>query len=197
MAATQRNMASQAGAFKRVLEVLDRHEIPYAVVGSVASSIYGIPRTTRDVDLIVDLSPDRIAEFASELQAEFYADPDAMKEAIQHGRSFNLIHLTSSFRIDIFPLQHDEYSRVAFTRRRFAATKSLGGEPVECALASPEDTILGKLRSYRAGGETSDVQWNDLRDIRMTSGDILDLEYLRHWAQRLGVSDLLERLLTE
>jgi hypothetical protein len=189
-------MKTRADAFKRVLEVLDRLEIPYLVGGSLASSAYGIPRATMDADLVADVRLDQVAEFASELTADFYADPDMMKDALQRGRSFNLIHYDSSFKIDIFPLLRDDYSQAQFHRRRFEQTQSFGDEPIECVFATAEDTILNKLRRYRADGEVSEQQWNDLRGILQVSGKKLDLEYLRLWAPRLGVADLLEKLLS-
>jgi hypothetical protein len=189
-------MNTPADAFRRILAALDRLEIPYFVSGSVASSVYGIPRTTMDVDLVANLRVDQIDPLASELQTDFYADPQMMKDAFEHGRAFNVIHVGSSYKIDIFPLGRDAYSQEAFGRRRFAETKAAGGEPVECALSTAEDTILSKLRSYRAGGEISETQWNDLRGILMVSGAGLDRDYLRLWAPRLGVADLLDRLLS-
>jgi hypothetical protein len=68
---------------------------------------------------------------------------------------------------------------------------------VECSVATAEDTILRKLTWYRAGGETSERQWNDLRGVLKVSGKTLDYDYLRHWAKYLKVDDLLERLLAE
>jgi hypothetical protein len=188
------NMDTEGGAFQRILEVLDRLEIPYFVTGSVASSVYGIPRTTRDIDIVADLRLDQVDELAVELRQDFYADREMMKEAFRRGRSFNLIHLGSTHKIDIFPLGRDEYSREAFSRRRFARTDFPGG-PIECVLGSVEDIVLNKLCWYRAGGEASEAQWNDLRGIVLVSGTRLDREYLRHWARTLEVSDLLERLL--
>src|SRR5215831_12430669 len=112
-------MTTPAAAFKRILEVLDRLEIPYFVTGSVASSVYGIARTTLDLDLVVDLRENHIPQLVSELRADFYADPEMMSDALKRGRSFNLIHLATSYKIDIFPLGRDEYSREAFQRRRY------------------------------------------------------------------------------
>jgi len=189
-------METQADGFNRILEVLDLLEIPYQVVGSLASSIHGIPRSTMDVDLVADLRADQVEEFTARLKADFYADPEMIKEALARGRSFNLIHYASSFKFDIFPLQKDEFSQTQFARRQFAETKSLG-DPIECAVATAEDTVLNKLRWYRASGETSERQWNDLRGIVQVSGARLDLAYLNTWAPRLEVADLLERLLHE
>ena len=149
-----------------------------------------------DIDLVADLQPDQIEDFAAQLGGEFYADPEMMREAISRGRSFNIIHFPSTYKFDIFPVQPDEYSRTQLARRQFAKTVSFG-EPIECAFATAEDTILAKLRWYRAGGETSERQWHDLRGILQVSGHVLDRDYLTKWAPRLGVADLLERLFAE
>ncbi len=190
-------MASPAEGFRRLLAVLDRMEIPYEVGGSVASSAYGIPRTTMAADLVEDLKPEQIEEFAAMLGSDFYADANIMRDANARGRSFNLIHYASAYKFDLFPLRQDSYSRTEFGRRRHTEVRSFGPEPIECAVASPEDTILCKLEWYRASGETSERQWNDLRGVLKISGARLDLAYLRQWAPVLKVDDLLERLLAE
>jgi hypothetical protein len=190
-------MNSPAAAFRRILEVFGRLKIPYCIVGSVASSVYGTPRTTMDVDLVADIRAEQLGSLAAALQPDFYADLEMMKDAWSRGRAFNVIHLASSNKFDIFPLADDAYSQEAFSRRRVAKTQSLGGESVECVLAAAEDTVLNKLRWYRLGGEISEVQWNDLRGILMVTGERLDREYLYRWAPRLGVVDLLDRLLRE
>jgi hypothetical protein len=96
-------MKTQADGFKRIFEVLDLLEIPYQVVGSLASSLHGIPRATMNFDFVADLHADQIEEFVAKLKADFYADAEMTKEALARGRSFNLIHLASSFKFDIFP----------------------------------------------------------------------------------------------
>jgi hypothetical protein len=180
-------------AFKRILETLERLKIPYCIVGSVASSVHGAPRTTMDIDLVADVRVDQLRRLAAELKGEFYADPDMMEKAWEHGRAFNLIHLGSSHKIDVFPLGADPYSQEAFARRQLSKT----AESIECSVATAEDTILSKLCWYRAGGEASERQWNDVRGIVVVAGARLDRGYLDRWAARLGVADLLDRLLQE
>ena len=190
-------MPTPAEAFSRVLETLDRMEIPYLVGGSVASSIHGITRPTMDADIVADLKPSQVDDFVSLVKADFYADARAIRESLSLGRSFNLIHYATTFKIDFFPLQDDAYSSASFARRRFEQSKSFGPEMIECAVATAEDTILRKLEWYRAGGETSERQWNDLRGVLKVSGSQLDRAYLHEWAQYLKVDDLLDRLLAE
>ena len=144
----------------------------------------------------MNIRPDQVDDFAAQLQPGFYADPETMREAILHGRSFNLIHVESVFKFDIFPLSSDEFSQTQFRRRQFRETR-FGDTPIECAFATAEDTVLSKLIWYRSGGETSSQQWNDLRGILRAQNDHLDLQYLNLWAPRLGVADLLRRLLEE
>jgi tRNA nucleotidyltransferase/poly(A) polymerase len=188
---------SGAGAFSRLLEILDRMEVPYLVGGSVASSAHGMPRTTLDVDLVVDLRPEQIEEFAENLKGEFYADAETIRECFARGRAANLIHMGSAWKFDLFPLQGDDYSRVSFGRRKFRDVRPDGREAVECAVATPEDTILRKLEWYRAGGESSERQWNDIRGVYAAAGSRLDIEYLRLWAGELKIADLLETLMAE
>lgn len=190
-------MKTAHDAVERVLATLDRLEIPYLIGGSVASSVFGMSRPTMDVDFVVDLRPEQVDEFVDALQSDFYADAETIRKALRLGRAFNLIHYLSSFKVDMFPLKQDAYSQASFARRRFEHSRSFGSEPVECAVATAEDTLLRKLEWYRAGGENSERQWNDLRGIRDVSGRILDYEYLRHWAKVLKVDDLLEKLLAE
>jgi hypothetical protein len=190
-------MSSLAEAFAALLAILDRMEIPYEVGGSVASSAHGIPRTTLDVDLVVDLKPEHFESFAAELRRHFYADADQIREAFARGRAANVIHLGSVWKFDLFPLRNDEYSRTEFARRAIRRIDTGGGESIECSLASVEDTILRKLEWYRAGAEASERQWNDLRGVVRAAADRLDLDYLLRWAGYLKVSDLVEKLLAE
>ena len=190
-------MATAADAFSRVLEAFDSLGIAYLVGGSVASSIHGISRPTMGVDIVADLTPRQIEPLVRALGSAFYADAEMMLQALGRGRPFNLIHIPSTFKIDVFPLGRDEFSQKAFSRRKVEESHSFGPQPVSCSVGTAEDTLLRKLERYRAGGEVSERQWNDLRGIVRVRGQNLNLEYLRQWSGRLGVSDLLERLLAE
>lgn len=181
-------MSAQAAGFKRILEIFGVLKVPYQVVGSLASSMHGIPRATNDVDMVADLQLEQIADFVEQLKTEFYADVVTFARQ----QPFNLIHYASFYKFDIFPLTSDEYSQVQFARRQFLQVESLG---TTCAVASAEDTVLNKLRCYRLGGETSDLQWNDLWGIIRIQGDTLDRDYMNKWAPTLGVADLLDSLL--
>lgn len=165
------------------------------VGGSVASSVYGLSRPTMDIDIVVDLDPDKVADFVAQLSAGFYLDEEAIRNAIRSGRAFNVIHFESTFKFDLFPLRRtDPFQRSEFSRRTHQESRQFG-EPIEFSVASAEDAILAKLQWYRLGGETSEKQWRDIEGIVQVRGKSLDREYLQQWAEHLGVSALLWRLL--
>ncbi len=180
----------------RLLEAFDRLEIPYMIGGSGASSVHGFVRTTADVDMVADLG-ENVQSLAAELQGEFYIDEQQVRVALEHGRSFNLIHYRSSYKFDIFPLTRDRYQQMQFGRRRYETSSAFTGEPMELAVSSPEDVILSKLRWYQQGGEVSEQQWNDVLGVITAQRGRLDSPYLGEWAQYLGVADLLEQALAE
>jgi hypothetical protein len=145
---------------------------------------------------VADIREDHLSRLTDELAPDFYADLDAMREALHNGRPFNLIYYTSSYKFDIFPLPGDAYYQSQLERSEPKEVTLGGTETVKCRVATAEDTILAKLVWYRQGGEQSERQWADLRGILSVQGERLDEAYLRRWAQHLGVEDLLERLLS-
>ncbi len=180
-------MLETDAGFRRVLEVLDSLDVAYMVGGSLASSIYGIPRTTQDIDLVAEIPLTRVQELSAALQPDFYADAELIEDAIRRGTAFNLIHHASGYKFDIFPVPPDEYYRLQLRRREM----SPGGFPV----VTPEDIILMKLLWYRRGGEISERQWTDARGVVELRRARLDFDYMREWAKPLGIEDLLARLL--
>ncbi|HXA06218.1 MAG TPA: hypothetical protein VNY30_15330 [Bryobacteraceae bacterium] len=188
--------ASPGDGLLRLLEVFDRLEIPYMIGGSGASSVHGLVRTTGDVDIVANVA-ENVQALVSQLQGEFYIDEQQVRAALEHGRSFNVIHYRSSYKFDIFPVTGDRYQQVQFGRRRYEISSVFTGELLELAVSSPEDVILSKLRWYRQGGEVSEQQWNDVLGVIAAQRERLDLPYLGEWAQYLGVADLLEQALAE
>jgi hypothetical protein len=183
-----------AAAFRELLDAFGRLNIPYLVSGSVASSVHGIARATRDIDIVVDIRTNQTGPLASALAGNFYADVETMREAISVKRAFNVIHYATSYKFDIFPAQSDAYTRAQFGRRQ-PGQFPVENEEVHFQVASPEDCILSKLLWYKTGGEVSEQQWRDILGVREMQGGRLDLEYLRKWAAELGVDRLLARAL--
>ncbi len=174
-----------------VTNVLEEMGIPYFIGGSLASTFYGMVRTTQDSDIIADLHPEHVPELIGALQEDFYMDDEMMAETITHHSSFNIIHRESMFKIDIFVPQPRTFLKSQFSRAR---KKNLSSDPsITAMVASPEDTLLAKLEWYRVGGEMSERQWRDVIGILKVQAGALDIDYLQRTARELQVEDLLER----
>jgi hypothetical protein len=178
-----------------VAAAFERLGIPYLIGGSLASSLHGIPRATQDVDFVALMKLPHVPQFAESLRGRFYLDEDAIRDAVERRSSFNVIHLDSYFKADIFVRADDEATRLQIQRRqRFA----LPGTPArEVIVASPEDVIAQKLSWFALGDQVSERQWSDAIGVLKVAGRGLDLSYLRRVASLLGVSSLLDRALSE
>jgi hypothetical protein len=175
-----------------VIDVLESLHVPYAIGGSLASALHGMARTTLDSDLVVDLQAEQIKLLVESLQDAFYVDETAVRQAVVHQSSFNLIHLETMFKVDLFiagqqPFAHDQI------RNAQSVMVTTGPERM-AQFTSAEDTILAKLRWYRLGGESSERQWRDVQGITAVQGERLNLAYLQEQAAKLGVTDLLTQL---
>jgi len=179
----------------KVTGVLEKLRIPYLIGGSLASTLYGMIRTTQDSDIITEMRAEHTQPFVVALQDEFFIDEEMIAESIQRNSSFNIIHKESMFKVDVFIPHTRPFLQSQLTRAR-KQTFSLETE-VSAKFSSPEDTILSKLEWYRMGGEVSDRQWRDILGVLKTRAGELDLDYLRRWADELKVTELLDRALTE
>ena len=176
----------------RLVASLDELAIPYVVGGSLASSVYGIPRATQDVDLVADLELDQVDAFTASLVADFYVDAGMIIDAIKRRASFNVVHLATMYKADIFVKQGDSWSRGQFTRARLEQFE-VDERTVAIRFSSPEDTLLHKLIWYKLGNEISDRQWGDVLGVIKVQGQLLDNVYLDTWADALDVVGLLGR----
>jgi hypothetical protein len=197
MAGTRLSMSDLREAALQLCRALDSLGIQYAIGGSFASSVHGIARATQNLDIVAAIALSHAEPLADLLKQSFYADLDQIRDAIQHRRSFNLIHLTTAFKVDIFPASSHPLGMQQIERRQFPRTALLGGDPVALPVISAEDILLAKLRWYKDGGGASERQWNDLRNILQVQQDRLDRDYLNQWAAILDVQDLLSKLIDE
>jgi hypothetical protein len=176
-------------------KALERLGVPYFVGGSLASSVHGVARATLDADIIAGLEPEHAGRFAKELGPEFYADVDAITDAVIRRSSFNVIHIATAFKVDVFVPRASAYADVEMKRRQSYVIDESTGERMTFATA--EDTLLAKLLWYRQGNEVSDRQWRDALGILRVAGQGLDGSYLSLWAGELNVADLLDRAFRE
>ncbi len=178
-----------------VTDIFEKMRIPYAVGGSISSSVHGIMRSTMDVDIVADMRLEHISGFIGALSTAFYADDEMIRDAINRHSSFNLIHLATAYKVDVFIPKQRAFDRMQLERRVAALITT---EPEKAIyVTSPEDNILSKLEWYRMGNEASDRQWRDILGVLKMKAEQFDLEYARRWAKSLKVEDLLEKALTE
>lgn len=183
-------------ALKPVVVALDEMGVAYEIGGSVASSACGVPRTTLDVDVVAALGRDHVKEFVGRLQSLYYVDENAAFDAVDRQSSFNLIHLGTMLKVDVFVLKSRVYDQKAFQRKR-KDRLNLDPEGDSFYFASPEDVVLNKLEWYRLGRELSERQWTDVLGVLKVQHGAVDIPYMQHWAGILGITDLLERALLE
>ena len=182
-------------AIKPVIHVFQQLGIDYYIGGSVASSTYGMPRATMDVDMVTNFTLDCVDEFVNMLESTHYVSSPMIRDAIQNHSSFNLIHLDTMMKVDIFILKPRSFDQQAFQRKREDTLDD--ADPMSFFLGAPEDILLNKLEWYHLGNRISERQWGDIIGILEIQRDQLDIAYLKDWANELELKELLERALHE
>lgn len=180
---------------KQLTDALDDMKIDYAIGGSIASSVYGKVRFTQDADITVASFVDKAERLYTVLKESFYVSKDAMYQAISNHGSFNVIHLTSAFKIDIFVQKDDDFHRQLFLRRK----KVKLNESIEHLfdIVSAEDIILLKLQWYQSAGCISERQWSDVLGVLAVQTQSLDMKYLKNCSEKLGLDDILKKAIDQ
>jgi hypothetical protein len=164
---------------------LDACGIPHMVVGSFASSIYGVPRSTQDLDVVIDPDPDSLRRFVSTIDPDrYYVDAAVANEALRHRGMFNVIDATTGWKIDLVIRKNTPHAREEMRRRVMGTVAGVLGVPAP--LAAPEDIVIAKLSWARDGG--SDRQLADVAGILAARGDQLDRAYLDRWIAELDLA---------
>ena len=190
-------MASEiVQALTPVVEMLEELGVEYQVGGSVATSAYGIGRATLDVDIVCDLANRYVAPLVQSLKELYYIDSDMILDAIARRSSFNLIHLSTMLKIDVFVVKDRAFERHAMTRGIVDRIDD-DEQSRTFVLASAEDMVVHKLDWYRKGDEVSERQWRDVLGVLKVQRDVLDYAYIAKWAEALGLTELLERALVD
>ena len=171
----------------QMAEIFENLDIPYLVGGSIASSIYGEPRATQDIDMVAELKNHHIQALIANTQNAFYIEEEDVIRAVSQHSSFNVIHLETMIKVDIFVLGSEAIDREEMRRRRPQTIADM-----QLVVATPEDIVLQKLIWFRKGGEVSDRQWRDVSGILKVQGERIDWDYLNHWAESLNLSELLQ-----
>ncbi len=180
-------------ALAPVAQAFRRLGVRYYVGGSVASAFHGAIRSTMDVDLICDLSEADVAAFLGSFGAEFYMSPAAVRDAVQRKSCFNLIHMPTAYKVDVFVSRGRPFDLLAMDR---ATAQPLGvNAALTVPIATAEDSVVAKLEWFRLTNETSERQWDDVSKLVALLGDALDVQHMQRMAASIGVGDLLDKLL--
>ena len=177
---------------QRTVETLERLNLTYLVTGSMATILYGEPRFTNDIDIVVQLSAKRIGDFVEAFPSdEFYLDDDRIRQAVENRGQFNVLHPASGLKIDVIIPEMDEFDRSRFTRAR----RVRPANDYEATFASAEDVIVKKLQFHAEGG--SDKHLRDIASVLRISGADLDRDYVTEWADRLGLREIWDLILDQ
>lgn len=172
---------SVAGVFQRITAALDQAGVSYMLAGSFASTFYGAPRTTQDIDLVIAATPAQLSFFVSLLPAdEYYVDLGAALEAHKRESLFNVIDLATGWKIDLIPRKSRAFSAAEFQRRRPA---NLQG--VHLFVASAEDVVVSKLEWAKLAQSARHIE--DVAGILRIREAALDRDYLEKWILELGL----------
>jgi hypothetical protein len=188
-------MMSAGDAFAPLRSALELAKVRYAIGGSWASTAFGEPRFTNNVDILADFTLDNVDRFLSGLPKTFYADLEEARNAIRLGRPFNVIYMPMAFKFDFFPARAFPLGIEELDRAIFLEGSGLSETPAP--FVTPEDILLAKLHWFRLGGEVSEVQWRDIQGIVQSRAATLDRKYLEQAAAKLGIQVLLVRALSE
>jgi hypothetical protein len=183
---------SQSSFLKTLVAVLDDLGIQYMLTGSLVSSLQGEPRASHDIDVVAEISHPAAEQLLERFPTpRYYASLDSVRQAIQRGEMFSVIDVDEGEKVDFWLLTDTPFDRSRFARRQREAF-----EETVIVVSSPEDTILAKLRWCDLSGG-SEKQFGDALRVYEVQHGQLDLTYLEHWAETLGVQSLWRRLLSE
>lgn len=177
----------------KISEILTELDIPYAVTGGFAISVWGKPRYTSDIDIVVQMFEKNVKPLAEKLVAidkDVYADEDMIRDALINYGEFNFIHPDSGIKVDFFIMASTPYNKLAIKRR---ILRDMYG--AKAYFVSPEDLILSKLAWSRES--YSGKQLADIETIIKNTEIRLDFKYLSIWAEKQGTSETLEKLLKQ
>jgi len=173
-----------------VLDALHASHIPYMVTGSLASNLYGIPRSTMDIDLIIAITDESLIDMTSALPSDFHLDPQITFEAVTGTTRYTLEIPDHNYKAELFLLSDDPHDKSRFARRH---ARPLVGR--EVYIPTPEDVIISKLRWYLRAKRGKD--WDDARDVLAVQQNGLDFDYIRRWCIDHNTLGLFEELLRE
>ncbi|MFH0791886.1 MAG: hypothetical protein V1905_01595 [bacterium] len=171
----------------KIADILEDLKIPYIITGGMAVSVWGRPRYTADIDIVVEMIPQNINLLAKKLltiDKDAYISEEAMQEALKNKGEFNFIHPQSGLKVDFWVIG-DNFEKQKIKRGIY---KKIDNARV--CFSSPEDLILSKLQWYKIS--PSDRHIDDIKSVLEISGKGLDKKYLRNWIRKLGLEEIIK-----
>lgn len=178
-------MTDELELIKEVASRLGKAGIEYMMTGSMAMAVYASPRMTRDIDMIIQVSPEDAGKIVELFRDDFYIDEPSVRDAIRNRGMFNIIHNESIIKVDFIVRKDEEYRTLEFSRRQ-----QIDIDGVLVSIVAPEDLILSKLVWGKQSN--SELQLSDVRQMLAVLTD-LDNDYLDKWSRELGVDGLLKK----
>jgi len=164
---------------KRIVAFLNAEDIPYMLSGSVAMSIYVVPRATKDMDFIVHLQVQHIDKITEYFKKGYYCDESSIREAVKTKGMFNIIDHTSGFKADFVVLKNNAFRQAEFNRRQ-----QIEFEEMAICIVTAEDLLLSKLIWIQE--LQSNIQIQDIKNLLEL--ETLDREYIRLWLKKLNLN---------
>lgn len=181
---------NQEELLKKIGQILDKLNIPYIITGGIAIIVWGRPRFTADIDVVVELKflhIDRLAEELFKIDKDVYVDKESIKQALRDQGEFNFIHPSSGLKVDFWILKNNIFDRIRMKRR---ITQKIKGQSIN--FISPEDLILSKLFWYQETESTRQLE--DIESV-VNIQEKLDWDYIKKWAREQGTLEVLDKLL--
>jgi hypothetical protein len=161
---------------EKICHILDTLRIPYMLSGSVAMNFYADPRTTQDIDIVVEMYDYDVSGFVKMLDDKFYYFQEGIYDEIRRKGMFNIIDFETGFKVDFITMKKELYEQVKFQNRRKTTYAD-----IDLWIISPEDLIISKLQWIQV--LESDKQKNDI--INLLDNEQLDLTYIKDWCRTL------------
>lgn len=174
---------SAAPVFARIVAALDQAGIPFMLTGSFASSAHGSPRATRDIDLVIDPTPESLRALADLLPPEeFYHDADGAQDALRRRSQFNVLDHATGWKVDLIVRKERPFSRAEFDRRQ-----RIELDGIRLAVATAEDVVLAKLEWARKSGSARQVE--DAVGVLIAQAGEIDLDWIERWVPELDIAE--------
>ena len=178
-------MLDELNILKKIIKKLNKNKIPYMLTGSLAMNYYAQPRMTRDIDIVIEIS--NVEKFYNLFKDDYYIDIEMIKKSISDESMFNMIHSTEIIKIDFIIRKNSEYRKTEFERKRQV---KFGKDYIY--IVSIEDLIISKL----IWSKDNHLQ-TQLNDVKNLLKEEVDIKYIKKWAKRLQIYDILEEIINE